>query len=159
VVGECRGGALRADGYAHHPYDFARAPDKKRKSANEVTLANIGKLSKFLRKNRKRIKVKRNALYLTEFAYYSSGPNAQPEKRRSQWTKQALGIALKAADVRQLLYYQLVDPAKSRVFRTGLVTLTGAKHPVFGSVQAFSNRRRSKLTRPRAPFTLPPPLG
>jgi len=45
------------------------------------------------------------------------------------------------------------------VFRTGLVTLTGAKHPVFGSVQAFSNRRRSKLTRPRAPFTLPPPLG
>ena len=102
MVGECRGGALRADGYAHHPYDFARAPDKKRKSANEVTLANIGKLSKFLRKNRKRIKVKRNALYLTEFAYYSSGPNAQPEKRRSQWTKQALGIALKAADVRQL---------------------------------------------------------
>ena len=87
VVKRCRGNALRADGYAHHPYDFARAPDKKRKSADEVTLANIGKLSKVLRKNRKRIKIKRNSLYLTEFAYYSSGPNAQPEKRRSKWTQ------------------------------------------------------------------------
>ena len=149
VVKRCKGNALRADGYAHHPYDFARAPDKKRKSADEVTLANIGKLSKVLRRNRKRIKIKRNSLYLTEFAYYSSGPNAQPEKRRSKWTKQAYDVALKAANVRQLLYYQLVDPARSRVFRTGLVTLGGAKHPVYNSLQAFYNARKSKLTRPR----------
>jgi hypothetical protein len=157
VVKKCRGGALRADGYAHHPYDFARAPGKKRKSPDEVTLANVGKLSKFLSKNRKRLKVKRNSLYLTEFAYYSSGPNAQPEKRRSKWTKQAFAVALKAANVRQLLYYQLVDPAKTRVFRTGLVTLTGAKHPVFKALQSFYAARKSKLTRPRAPFVLPPP--
>jgi hypothetical protein len=156
VVKRCRGGTLKADGYAHHPYDFARAPNKKRKSANEITLANIGKLSKFLRKNRKRIRVARNSLYLTEFAYYSSGPNAQPEARRAKWTKQAFDIALKAPNVRQLLYYQLFDPATTRVFRTGLVSLQGVKHPVYNSLQALYNARKSRLTQPR-PFTPPPP--
>ena len=32
VIKGCKGGALRADGYAHHPYSFDRAPDETRKA-------------------------------------------------------------------------------------------------------------------------------
>ncbi len=152
-----QGQRLRADGYAHHPYAFDRAPNKKRKASDEITLANIGKLSKILRKQHKRIRVARNSLYLTEFAYYSTGPNAQTEKKRAAWTKQAFELALKAPNVRQLLYYQLVDPAMSQVFRTGLITLQGAKHPAYNALTSFYAARRTKLTVPQAPFAVPPP--
>lgn len=156
VVKGCKG-TLRADGYAHHPYAFDRAPNKKRKASDEITLANLGKLSKILRKQHKRIRVVRNSLYLTEFAYYSTGPNAQTGERRAAWTKQAFELALKAPNVRQLLYYQLVDPAMSQVFRTGLITLQGAKHLAYNAVAGFYAARRAKLTVPQAPFAVPLP--
>jgi len=156
VVKGCKG-TLRADGYAHHPYAFDRAPNKPRKARDEITLANIGKLSKVLRKQRKRIRVVRNSLYLTEFAYYSTGPNAQTEKKRAAWTRQAFELALKAPNVRQLLYYQLVDPAMTKMFRTGLITLQGAKHPAYNALTSFYSVRRAKLTVPQAPFAVPPP--
>ena len=49
VIKRCKGGALRADGYAHHPYSFDRRPGAARPGADNVTLATLGRLSKLLR--------------------------------------------------------------------------------------------------------------
>ena len=77
VITGCKGGALRADGYAHHPYSFDRRPSAARPGADNVTLATIGKLSKQLRKLRGRLRVTGGSLYLTEFAYDSAGHGAR----------------------------------------------------------------------------------
>jgi hypothetical protein len=166
VVKGCKGGALRADGYAHHPYSFDRRPGAARPGADNVTLATLGRLSKQLRKLRGRLRVAGGSLYLTEFAYYSSGPLRKPARERAAWTREAFELALKTPKVRQLLYYQLVDPAQSFSWRTGLITMGGSRHPAYNALRGFADARRKRLTLPRPPFALPsapaaspPPLG
>ena len=155
VVKRCKGGALRADGYAHHPYSFDRRPGAARPGADNVTLATLGRLSKQLRKLRGRLRVAGGSLYLTEFAYYSSGPREKPARTRAAWTREAFELALRTPKVRQLLYYQLVDPAKSFSWRTGLITMRGSRHPAYNALRGFANARRTRLTLPRPPFALP----
>jgi hypothetical protein len=155
AVTGCKG-KLKADGYAHHPYAFDRGPAAKRPGRDNVTIANLGALSKQLRKLHRKLNVKRHAIYLTEFAYYSSGPNAKPEKKRAKWTKTAFKMALKARDVRQLLYYQLIDPPKTFSWRTGLIGLNGKAHAAYRALVAFAAKNRRKLTLPAAPLALPP---
>ena len=155
VVTRCKGGALRADGYAHHPYSFDRRAGAARPGADNVTLATLGRLSKQLRKLRGRLRGG-GSLYLTEFAYYSSGPNQMPALKRAAWTaREAFELALKTPKVRQLLYYQLVDPAESFSWRTGLITSRGSRHPAYDALRGFANTRRTRLTLPRPPFALP----
>jgi len=153
VVKGCTG-VLRADGYAHHPYAFDRAPTKGRSGADDVTIATLGRLTKQLSKLRSRIRIASGSIYLTEFAYYSSGPNAQPEKKRAAWTRKAFEIALKTPKVRQLLYYQLIDPPRSETWRTGLITASGTLHPAYGALVAFARKRRAALAQP-GPLALP----
>jgi hypothetical protein len=138
-------GVLRADGYAHHPYAFDRSPSAKRAGRDNVTIANLGALSKALKKLRNRIRVRNGSIYLTEFAYYSSGPNAKPPKKRAAWTRKAFEIALKAPKVRQLLYYQLIDPPRSAPWRTGLIGASGKPHPAYGALETFAKKRRNRL--------------
>ena len=156
VIKRCKGGALRADGYAHHPYSFDRRPGAARPGADNVTLATLGRLSKQLRKLRGRLRVAGGSLYLTEFAYYSAGPREKPARTRAAWTREAFELALKTPKVRQLLYYQLVDPAKSFSWRTGLITMRGSRHPAYDALRGFASARRTRLTLPRPPFALPP---
>jgi hypothetical protein len=146
VVKGCKG-VLRADGYAHHPYAFDRSPTAKRSGRDNVTIANLGALSKALKKLRKRIRIKGGSIYLTEFAYYSSGPNAKPEKKRAKWTRKAFEIALKAPKVRQLLYYQLIDPPVSEAWRTGLIGASGKAHPAYGALVGFAKKNRKALAK------------
>ena len=146
-------GVLRADGYAHHPYAFDRAPDHGRAGKDNVTIATLGKLSKQLKKLSKRIRIGGGgSIYLTEFAYYSSGPNAKPAKKRAAWTRKAFEIALKAPKVRQLLYYQLIDPPMATTtWRTGLISASGSLHPAYGALVAFAKKRRAALAHPLLP--------
>ena len=155
VIKHCKGGALRADGYAHHPYSFDRRPGAARPGADNVTLATIGRLSKQLRTLRGRLRVAGGSLYLTEFAYYSAGPRKTPARTRAAWTREAFELALRTPKVRQLLYYQLVDPPKSFSWRTGLITIRGSRHPAYHALRGFAGARRTRLTLPRAPFALP----
>ena len=95
VIKRCKGGVLRADGYAHHPYSFDRRPGAARPGADNVTLATLGRLSKQLRKLRGRLRVAGGSLYLTEFAYYSAGPRrARAHARRLD----AGGVRARAED-------------------------------------------------------------
>ncbi len=51
---KCGRKPLKLDAFSHHPYDFEHKPTKKRSNKDEVTMANIGQLSKFLDKLRKK---------------------------------------------------------------------------------------------------------
>lgn len=155
VVRGCHG-VLKADGYAHHPYAFDRAPARSRPGRDNATIANLGRLAKQLKKLRKRLRVGHGgAIYLTEFAYFSSGPQRKPEGRRAKWTKQAFKLALKAPKVRQLLYYQLVDPPKRFSWRSGLIGMSGHAHKAYRALVSFAASNRRRLTLPRAPLALP----
>jgi len=155
VIKPCKGGALRADGYAHHPYSFDRRPGAARPGPDNITLATLGRLSKQLHELRGGLRVAGGSLYLTEFAYASAGPHQKPARRRAAWTREAFELALKTPKVRQLLYYQLVDPAESFSWRTGLITTRGSRHPAYNALRGFANARRTRLTLPRPPFALP----
>ena len=122
-----------------------------------MTIATLPKLSKQLRKLRGKLRISSgSAIYLTEFAYYSSGPNAKPEKKRAGWTRKAFEVALKAPKVRQLLYYQLIDPSMEMSWRTGLIMESGRPHAAYRALVGFAAARGKKLTLPAGPLAMPP---
>ena len=73
---------LKADGYAHHPYDFDHAPNYKYPGADNAThRARSRGLTRALDKLRaparcERTGAARMPLYLTEYGYFASGHRA-----------------------------------------------------------------------------------
>jgi hypothetical protein len=156
VVKGCKG-VLRADGYAHHPYAFDRAPSKPFPGADNATLGSLSHLRKQIKAVRSKLRISGGApIYLTEFAYYSSGQGALPKGKRAAYTRAAYELALKEPQVRQLLHYQIVDPAPSVMWRSGLVSDTGAAHPAYGALVGFTKARRGKIALPSGALALPP---
>jgi hypothetical protein len=158
VVRGCKG-TLKADAYAHHPYAFDRPPSKAFPGKDNVTLGSLGKLRKQLKKLKKKIKIPRGTpLYLTEFAYFSTGPRALSQKKRAKFTRAAYERALKQPKVRQLVHYQIVDPPASDLtvgWRSGLITEYGVAHSAYRALVGFAAARASKLTLPGGPLGLP----
>ena len=79
---------LKADGYAHHPYDFSHAPDYRYPGADNVTLGTLLRLKKALDKLSRAGVLRRNGggnlpLYLTEYGYFASGHRALSKRQRS----------------------------------------------------------------------------
>src|SRR3954454_2275653 len=60
--------ALKADGYAHHPYDLDHAPRTSNAGPDSATIGTLRNLTRALTKLRSKIKGTRN-VYLTEFGY------------------------------------------------------------------------------------------
>lgn len=127
---------LRADGYAHHPYDLRHAPDWVPRNADDVTMGNLSSLTRTLDRLRgSAIRVNgggRMPVYLTEYGYMSSGPRAVKPSLRVKWLKQAYSIALANSRVKSQLQYLLVAPparSASAFFNTALLTTKGAKYP------------------------------
>lgn len=159
VVRGCRG-TLRADGYAHHPYSFDRAPTKAVPGRDNVSLGSLGGLRKQLKKLRKKLAISGGTpLYLTEFAYFTSGRRALPTKKRAKFTAAAFEHALKEPQVRQLVYYQIIDPKDPLSWHSGLISELGVAHPAFGALVDFAAKRKSKLTLPGSPVALPAAAG
>jgi hypothetical protein len=131
-------GKLKFDGFAMHPYDFENKPTKVRKNRDEVTMANIGALPKFLSQLRKKRlikpKKKKFPIYLTETGYMVADnpkvPRARrvPEGTRQKYLVKAWKLAQKAPQVKQMLHYVFVSPpatSPSAYFDLGLVTING----------------------------------
>lgn len=156
VIKGCQG-ILRADGYAHHPYAFDRAPSKPFPGRDNATLGSLGQLRAQLKAVRSKLRIGGGTgIYLTEFAYYSSGQGALPKAKRAAFTRAAYELALKAPQVRQLLHYQIVDPAADVLWRSGLVSDSGVAHPAYKALLGFFTARKGKLTLARPPA---PPVG
>jgi hypothetical protein len=149
----CR--ALLADGYAHHPYDFERPPDKKRKKADDVTMASLASLTTALDKLRdtRRLRTPTGRaldLYLTEFGYFARGPGKVfAERTRAKYLVRGFQTAQRNKRVRSMLQYVLVSPPKERTrFDTSVVAANGSLTRPFVSLASWTAKaRRAGLVR------------
>jgi hypothetical protein len=131
---------LKADGFALHPYQLTSAPTAVPKGRpDDVTIGTLPRLTKALDKLYKSrrlrtTKGKKLNLYLTEFGYLTKGSRAQPPKRVAQWLKAAIGLARKNPRVKELLQYQLVDPASSALWHSALLNRHGDPRPAYAAI-------------------------
>jgi hypothetical protein len=160
-VGHCP--RLKADGYAHHPYDFRHAPNFKYPGADNVTLGTLSRLTKALDKLRKVRALRtpngsRMPLYLTEYGYFATGHRALPRKKTLRYLQQAYSIALKNSRVKSQLQYLLVSPpTKSRqsFFNLALLSNGGRKYSTFSAMARWYSANRAKVKRPGGAIALP----
>jgi hypothetical protein len=163
-VGHCP--KLKADGYAHHPYDFRHAPNFKFPGDDNVTLGTLSRLTKALDKLSRAGVLRKNGggrmpLYLTEYGYFATGHRALPAKTRTRYLQQAYSIALKNSRVKSQLQYLLVSPpanSSSAFFNLALLSTRGKKYPQFGGLQRWFNANRGKVKRPGGAIALPAAL-
>jgi Cellulase (glycosyl hydrolase family 5) len=153
---------LKADGYAHHPYDFRHSPSFQYPGSDNVTIGTLSRLTRALDRLRRSGALRparggRMPVYLTEYGYFASGKRALPAKTRSRYLKQAYSLALRNGRVKsQLQYLMLVLPRGSdSTFNTGLVSRTGKRLPQFNALRGWYRANRSKVKRPGRAFTLP----
>lgn len=160
-VGHCP--KLKADGYAHHPYDFGHAPNFRYPGDDNVTLGTLSRLTKALDKLSRAGVLRQNGggrmpLYLTEYGYFATGHRALSTKTRSRFLQQAYSMALKNSRVKSQLQYLLVAPpakSDSAFFNLALLSPRGKKYPQFGSLQRWFNVNRRKVKRPAGAIALP----
>ena len=162
---------LKADGYAHHPYDFGHAPNYQYPGADNVTIGTLSRLTKALDKLSRAGVLRRNGggkmpLYLTEYGYFASGHRALSKKLRSRYLKQAYSIALKNSRVKSQLQYLLVSPPRTQrasFFDLGLVSTRGKRNVGYNALRSWYRANRGKVKRPGPAITLPPaqpnPIG
>jgi hypothetical protein len=103
---------LRADGYAHHPYEFRFAPNYRYPGADNATMGTLSNLTRALDRIARTGGLRFNGrgrmpLYLTEFAYFAAGHRALPPKQRSRYLAQAFQMALTIGRVKSQLQYLL----------------------------------------------------
>jgi hypothetical protein len=160
-VGSCP--RLKADGYAHHPYDFNHAPDFKYPGADNVTLGTLSRLTKALDKLSRAGALRttsggRMPIYLTEYGYFATGHRALPAKTTSRYLQQAYSIALKNSRVKSQLQYLLVSPgakSSSAFFNLALLSSSGKRFPQYNGLQRWFGANRGKVRRPGSPIALP----
>ncbi|HEX8074180.1 MAG TPA: cellulase family glycosylhydrolase [Thermoleophilaceae bacterium] len=159
------GGALRADAYAHHPYDFMHPPNYRYKGSDNVTIGTLPRLTSALdRLSRVRALVgsRRRPLQLnlTEFGYFQAGSRRISEARQSKYLPRAFAIAQRNARVREMLQYGLVVPPPNHAgayFQLGIVGLDGQPRPPFDALAAWvrSALKRRSIAKPRSRIVLP----
>jgi hypothetical protein len=136
----CRKG-LKADGYAHHPYDFTHSPHYRYPGRDNVTIGTLGRLNKALGRLARSGSLRtprghRLNVYLTEFGYFSRGKRRISAGRRAKYLRQAYRMARHTPHVKQLLQYLLVSPPKALGnFDTALLGRNGRLTAVYHAVR------------------------
>ena len=134
-VGHCA--KLKADGYAHHPYDFERAPKRSKRGKDDATIGSLSNLTKALAKlSHARALTGTSRLYLTEYGYLATGRRGLSERKRASYLKQGLRIARKNRRVKEVIQYLLVQPSNGSPFTTGIVAPNGTPLPSFAVLRA-----------------------
>jgi hypothetical protein len=151
---------LKADGYAHHPYDYRHAPKKVTGGKDDVTLATLSRLTKELKTlaHKRLLRTPHGRalpVYLTEYGYLVSGRFKQSESKAAAYTKQAFSIALHNRSVKSMLQYGLVSPPSVVNWDSSLIAANGRERKVFSSLRSWVRAARGSLAKPR-PLTLPP---
>ena len=150
IVKGCRG-TLKADGYAHHPYEFAHAPNWRDPNPDNVTIGTLGRLRSALSKlSRARA-----------LRYTGSRRDAGlPDRVRLLLERLACAVAgqarqLHAAGVRDgapagrppARLLPAARPARGPPWRSGLMDPAGQPHPAFGAVRDFVTQNAPRLAR------------
>jgi hypothetical protein len=159
-VGRCP--QLKADGYAHHPYDFRHAPGFEYPGEDNVTIGTLSRLTRALDRLRRSGALRftrggRMPLYLTEYGYFASGHRALPPRTRSRYLKQAYSIALRNRRVKSQMQYLLLTLPRGSgsTFNTGLVTASGKRLPQYNALRSWYRANRGRVKRPGRAFALP----
>jgi hypothetical protein len=168
-----RCGELKADGYAHHPYDFDHPPSYKYPGADNVTIGTLGRLTGALDKlaAAKALRTPSGRaldVYLTEYGYFASGKRAVPDATRAKYLPQAFKIAQSNRRVRQMLQYLLARPSRLyRFFDTSILSARGGETRTFMALASWAKEAKRKgwiyaFEPPPQPSTAPcviQPLG
>jgi hypothetical protein len=116
---------LSANGVATHPYDNYHPATKPRSGADNVTIGTspLNRLAYALDRARTlgalsyRGKGKM-PIFLTEFGYFGERRDHNtvtvPESKRPSWARLAFTTALKHPRVKQMIWYQIMEPARNR---------------------------------------------
>jgi cellulase (glycosyl hydrolase family 5) len=154
---------LRADGYAHHPYDFGHAPAFQYPGADNVTIGTLSRLTRALDRLRSSGQLRFNGrgrmpVFLTEYGYFASGKRALPARTRARYLQQAYSLALRNGRVKsQLQYLLLVLPrGSSSTFNTGVVSRGGKRLSQYRALQRWFRGNRGRVKRPGSAISLPP---
>jgi hypothetical protein len=157
---------LKADGYAHHPYDFRHSPSFQYPGADNVTIGTLSRLTKGLDKLRKSGALRtsngsRMPVYLTEYGYFANGKYALGEAVRSAYLRKAFTMAQRDKSVVQMLQFSLVTPPLSfpgGYFDLSVVRGDGTPYPAFDTLRAWAATagKRGQVKLPSAPLQLPP---
>lgn len=136
---------LYADGFALHPYNFARRPrDARARDKDIVEMGSLSRLTSALDRLARAGLLRtesgvRMPVYLTEFGYFTSGPVRVKPKRHAAWMREAWRIADRNPRVEQLLQYGLIDPWPAQVtWRTAVMKRDGTPRPAYYALQALA---------------------
>ena len=168
-VGRCR--PLRANGYAHHPYDFRRKPTQPYPGADNVTIASLDRLVVALNRLARAKALAGPAgkgldIWLTEYGYFARRETGREkvfrESVRARYLKQAFEIARRNPRVVSMLQYLLVEyPLGSFRFNTAIVKNDGTPMRTYTALASWAKKAvdRRQIVAPR-PVTAPaPPSG
>lgn len=146
---------LDVNGVAHHPYTkrAVQTPLAKQHST-DITMANLGSLSKILKQgiHNKLLKSSANRIYLTELGV-SSKPPAKTGygvslSKQAEWINEYEYLAFKNSKVKAFTQFQLEDDSalKTKAFQTGLRFSDGRDKPSFAAyrVPLFVQNKGSK---------------
>ena len=141
---------FHATGWAHHPYDMLSPPARRAIPPDWVTMANLGDLSRELRRIYQRYGQKMQTprgvpLYLTEYGYQTApDPIHVSFDQQAAFLNEAEYIASRNPNVRTLSQFLLVDDAPDpafstktqsrlawRTFQTGLALQDGKHKPAY----------------------------
>jgi hypothetical protein len=149
---------LRADGYAHHPYDYSHSPSTRSRGPQDVTIATLGRLTHelYVLRRQHRLMTPRGGtlqLYLTEYGYMVSGRFKLSQSREARYLKQAFSIAYHNPHVKSMLQYGLVSPPFRVNWDTSLLTFHGHPRKTFNALRSWV--RHASVARAK-PIALPP---
>jgi hypothetical protein len=137
---------LHADGFAHHPYDFAHSPTYKYPGADNVTLSTLGRLTTALSKLRNANLLTTPSggvpeVYLTEYGFFSSGKYKLSRAKQGSYLVKGFTMAQKNPHVRQLLQYLFAQPKGNlRAFDTSITTRKGGATKAFNMLAAWAKK-------------------
>jgi hypothetical protein len=155
---------LKADGYAHHPYDFLHPARFRYPGANNVTMATLRRLTRALDRVARSGALRKNGhgrmpLYLTEYGYFGKGHRSLPKRQRVRFLKQGWTIALRNRRVKETVQYLLAGPRRGDVgafFDLALLSSRGHRRPNYNALLSWYRGHRGKVKHRPASITLPP---
>jgi hypothetical protein len=142
-----KGGKLKADGYAHHPYDYVHGPHWPSPRDANASISQLGNLTDALDELAERHKLTNRHgrpldLYLTEFGYMRTGRYRKPTSKRANYLRDAFEIALRNPRVREMTQYGLAPPPRySRHFDMSIVTRKGKPTTVFETLRDWADQQ------------------
>ena len=132
------GANLRADGLAHHPFQFnviPGAPDKK-----YLGISNLPQLQAAVRTWARTKGIRTSSggalpIHYTEFGYLRRGLYPFSEAKRVTWTRAAYKVVRAQPAVKTFLWYQLYTPPIAKVlWDSSILRLNNQPYPVFNTI-------------------------